>query len=187
MAEQASNVPEKAAKNPTAVAKRSDIAAFAEYLVERAAIESPMVAKELSDDQTQRILAATTEEELEAAMEMLGVVGLREVPNGTVVQFNGYHVVPGTRSEFANRFGVFAVIDATMLTKTERFGNVGTNVMLDTGVERIIAWLRAIESGQINNSDFPVQRIVVKVPAGSGEMITLKRLPDPIVKGESVK
>jgi hypothetical protein len=177
--------PDEAEKKYAPV-KRSDFDMFMEYVKQRASVEGPMAMEKLTRDQTQAIITATTEEELEAAMEFAGVTGLRDVPNGTVIQFNGFHYVPGTRSEFKNRFETFAVMDCTVLTATKRFGEIGTSVMLDTGVERIIAWLRAVESGQIPGLGFPVKRIVIKQPTGEGkELITLKKLP-PVLSGETV-
>jgi hypothetical protein len=164
---------------------KSEYESFVTYMRERAAIEGPLALEKLTTDQMANILAAKTEEELEEAMEFAGLIGLRDVPNGAVVQFNGFHLVPGTRDEFKNKLGIFAVLDATLLTKTERFGAIGTNVLLDTGVERIITMMRAVESGQIPGLSFPIQRIVVKQAAGRGDLITLKKLP-PVVNGETV-
>lgn len=166
------------------VVKRSDYEEFVAYLRDRAAIEGSLAVQKLNEEQFQRILAAKTEDELEEAMELLGLTGLKEIENGTVIQINEFHLMPGTRSEFQNRLGVFAVIDVTLLSDS-KLGKTGTNLMMDTGIDRIIVWLRAIESGQIPGTSFPLQRIVAKVGAASGDMVTLKRLPKPLVKGES--
>lgn len=176
----ANQSPDKDGAKVTAVSKRAqerEMDAFKHYIRERAQIEGGLIKDELSANQINDILSARTEEELEAAMEIQGLRGLRDVPNGTIIQINTFHVVPGSREEFANSLGVFAVIEGTMLTKTQLFGDVGTEVMLDTGVERIIAWLRAVESGQVPGLEFPLQRIVIKQPGGRGDMITLKRIP----------
>jgi hypothetical protein len=165
----------------------SDYDKFVHYLKERASLEGPLAIQQLTEDQTMRIFAARTEEELESAMEMLGLVGLRELDNGTLIQIDEFHLMPGSREEFDTGLGVFAVIEATLLSETKRFGKQGVKVVLDTGIPRIITWLRAVESGQIKGMQFPIQRLVIKVAAAGGkEMITLKRLPAP-VKGETVK
>jgi hypothetical protein len=152
---------------------------------DRAELEGSLAIQQLNEEQFQRIIAAKTEDELEAAMEMIGLTGLKELENGTVIQINEFHLMPGNRQEFANRLGVFAVLDITLLSES-RLGKPGTRVMMDTGIERIITWLRAIESGQIAGIEFPVQRIVAKIGAGAGDMVTLKRLPKPVVSGETV-
>jgi hypothetical protein len=136
---------------------------FAEYAVNRAALEANLVREELGSAQMDAILNATTEEELDAAMAMAGLVGLRDLEDGTEIQINGFHYAPGTRTDFANRFGIFAVMECTLL-------ETSANVAIDTGVERIITWLRAMEA----MGKFPVQRRVVKITTGSGnDMITL--------------
>lgn len=147
---------------------------FGRYVQERAQIEAGIVAKELGADQMDAILNATTEAELSAAMEMSGLIGLRNMEDGTELQVNSFHYAPGNRSEFANRFGVFAVLECTMLA-------TGENIALDTGVERIIVWLRAQEL----LGGFPVQRRVSKIQTGNGEMITLLPLRPRAVKGET--
>jgi hypothetical protein len=157
-----SDAGEIAVKPEQAVAPRP-VDKFAEYVVNRAALEANLVREELGSAQMDAILNATTEEELDQAMAMAGLVGLRDMPDGTEIQINGFHFAPGTRSDFSNRFGVFAVMDCTLI-------ETGASIALDTGVERIITWLRAMEA----MDKLPTQRRVVKITTGSGnDMITL--------------
>lgn len=146
----------------TPVATRPAVVRFAEYLAARAEMEAPMVAQELSSDQMERILSATTEEELDAAMEMAGLIGLRDLADGQEVQINNWHVAKGTRSEFMNSLGVFAVLNCQDLETGHEFN-------ADTGIERVIAYLRMCE--QFDR--FPVQVRIAKTATGSGDMITL--------------
>jgi len=145
---------------------------FAEYAMDRAEMEAPLVAQELGTAQGEAILTATTPEELEKAMEMAGLVGLRDLEDGTEIEIRGFHFAPGTRSDFRNRFGVFAVMDCVII-------ETGREVAIDTGVERILMWLRAYEV----MGAYPIQRRVSKVQTGSGnDMITLLPLKKRPVK-----
>lgn len=167
------------------VTQRTTYDQFVQYMRDRAELEGSLAIQQLNEDQFNRIIAAKTEDELEAAMEMIGLTGLKELENGSVIQINEFHLMPGNRQEFANRLGVFAVLDITLLSES-RLGKPGTRIMMDTGIERIIMWLRAIESGQITGVEFPIQRIVAKIGAGAGDMVTLRRMPKPVVAGETV-
>jgi len=144
---------------------------FTDYAKSRAAIEGPMVAEELNTAQMEAILTASTEEELEKAMEMAGLIGLRDLEDGQEIRINGYHYVTSSRSDIAGKLGVFIVMDVNLLNNGER-------VAVNTGIDRVIGFLRMVESGQIPGLDFPVDRIVRKVGTGSGnELITLRPLP----------
>lgn len=147
---------------------------FSEYCKDRADLDGQYVIDDLRQGQINNIFAATTPEELDKAMEAAGLTGLRDLDDGTEIQINGYHLMRGNRDEFANGLGVFAVMDAQLLSD-------GTPIALDTGIDRIIGYLRMIESGQIPGLDFPVQRRVKKTMAGKGEMITLLPVPKRVV------
>jgi hypothetical protein len=148
---------------------------FAQYLQARAELEADQVAQELSEGQLDRILMATTPEELDAAMEMAGLVGLRDIPDGTEFQINGYHVAPGTRSDFMNSFKVWAVIDAQMLEN-------GQQISIDTGIERVIAYLRMCE--QFERFPIPVRVSVVQTGSGNN-MVTLLPIRKRAVSGSA--
>jgi len=150
---------------------------FAEYLIQRAEVEGEIVAKKLSEDQLDAILTATTPEELDAAMEMAELVSLKDLEDGTELQINGFHVAPGNRAEFQNSLGVWAVLEA-------QFMENGTQVNLDSGVERVIGFLRMCEVME----RYPVQVRLSKVPTGGGnEMITLLPLRKRAVVGETMQ
>src|SRR5262245_51390292 len=146
---------------------------FANYLQNRAVVEGEIVAKELTAGQLDAILTATTPEELDAAMEMAELVGLRDFDDGVELQINGFHVAPGNRTEYRNTLGVWAVLEAQYI-------ETGANVNIDTGVERVIGYLRMCEV----MGRFPVQVRVSKIGTGGGnEMITLLPLRQRAVQG----
>jgi hypothetical protein len=147
---------------------------LAEYLRARAEMEAPIVAQELSEQQMDKILTAETPEELDEAMQLAGLIGLRDLENGTEIQINGFHVALGTRSEFMNQLGVFAVINCQDLSTGQEFN-------VDTGVQRVIAFLRMCEHFE----RFPLAVTVTKVAAGGGELITLLPLRKRAVQGQS--
>ena len=142
---------------------------FARYIMDRAELEAEIVREELGAKQMNALITATTEEELDEAMKMAGLVGLRDFDDGTEIQINSWHVSPGNRADYRNKFGVFAVMECTLLA-------TGRPVNIDTGVERIIVWLRAREL--MHENPYPVTRKIVKTVTGSGnEAITLLPIP----------
>lgn len=145
---------------------------FASYVASRAELERQFVIEELGASQMNALINATTEAELDAAMKMAGLVGLRDLDDGTEIRINEFHYAPGTRSDFANRFGVFAVLECTLLA-------TGEKINVDTGVERIIVWLRAHELMTPEGQEpWPCDRRVSKIQTGSGnDMITLLPIP----------
>src|SRR5262249_16118500 len=132
-----------------------------------------IVAKELTASQLDAILTATTPEELDAAMEMAELVGLREFDDGTELQIHGFHVAPGNRTEYRNNLGVSPVLECQSI-------ETGANVNIGKGVERVIGYLGMCEVMR----RFPVQVRVSKVNTGGGnEMITLLPLRGRAVQG----
>lgn len=145
---------------------------FGTYVQARAELEMEIVRDELGAKQLNALITATTEEELDEAMKMAGLVGLRDMEDGTEIRINEFHYAPGSRADYANRFGVFAVLDCVLLA-------TGQSVVLDTGVERIIVWLRAHELMTPEGTDpWPTDRKISKIQTGSGnDMITLVPIP----------
>lgn len=157
------------------VSKRTAVAAFKEYANNRAEIEATFAMDELAETQLEQVLTASSEDDLFKSLEMAGLVPLKSLETGTEIQINGYHMVRGTRDDYANRFGIFVVIEAQLLS-------TGEEMTLDTGVERIIGFLRMVESEQAGIK-FPVQVVVHKIPTATGnEMVTFKRVPKRAVK-----
>ena len=142
---------------------RPAMARFAAYLENRASIEAPLVAEELSADQMERILSAQTEDELDEAMKMLGLIGLRNFHDGDEFQINSWHVAFGANEDFKNRFGVFAVIQCQDLDN-------GAEFSVDTGVERVIGFLRMCET--FGRFALPVRVVKQRTQRGN-DMITL--------------
>jgi hypothetical protein len=150
---------------------------FARYVQQRAELEAPIVAEQLAFDQMESILAATTPEEIDKAMQIMGVVGLRTFDNGAEIEILGYHLAPGSREEFKNRLGVFAVMHVRVLA-------TGETAFVDTGIERVIAYLRACELME----RFPLPVRVMKQQTGRGnDMITLGPLPPRVGQGRTGK
>jgi hypothetical protein len=131
------------------------------YMRERAEVTaSEYDPEELSADQVDRIMTATTEDELFKAMETAGLTGLKDLEDGTVIRIHSYRLVSGQLG-----IGVYAVLEADD-------PNTGEVLQLDTGVSRILAFLRMCEVMQ----KFPVTvEIVKKTTASGNQMITLKR------------
>jgi hypothetical protein len=136
---------------------------FSMYLQQRAEVEMEIVRQQLETDQLNAILSAETDEELDRAMELAGLTGLRDLPDGTEIQINSFHVAPGNRQEFASALGVFAVIEA-------QFVENGVRVNLDTSIVRVLGFLRMCEV----RGRLPIQVRIAKTGTGGGnEMITL--------------
>lgn len=133
------------------------------YMRERAEVTaSEFDPEELSADQVDQIMSATDEDTLFKAMETAGLTGLRDLDNGTVIRIHSYRLIAGQLG-----IGVYAVLEADD-------PNTGEVLQLDTGVSRILAFLRMCE---VMNK-FPVTVAVDKKTTASGNtMITLKRAP----------
>ena len=162
MAEKSTDVQKTETVTGTVASRPMD--KFKAYAEQRAQLETDNMRNELEASQMDRILSAQTEEELEAAMSIESLPGLNDIENGTILIFHGYHMVKSNRDDFKSTLGVYAVIDVE--------DRSGRRFQVNTGVTRIIGFLRAAEVQGL----FPCSRIVVKQLAGSGEMITLKRI-----------
>lgn len=145
---------------------------FVQYITERAVVESgDWSADELTADQVESILTAGSEDELFAAMKSAGLTGLRDLENGQEIVIQGYRLVRGSMG-----IGVYAVIDATDPV-------TGEEMALDTGIPRVIAFLRMAEQLDL----FPVHVVVVKKTTSEGNtMISLARPPKRSVSGTAV-
>lgn len=134
---------------------------FINYALQRADVENgDWDTHEITEAQIGDIMAAGDEEALFAAMQPAGLTGLRDLDNGTELEVHGYRLVRGNLG-----IGVYAVIDAVNTATAE-------SMALDTGVERVIAFLRMAEHLEL----YPIKVIVTKKTTGSGnELITLSR------------
>jgi hypothetical protein len=158
---------------PTSVSEVRPYDRFVQYLQERATVENgDWSADELTRNQVNEIITAENEDALFAAMKTAGLTGLKDVENGTVITIHGFRLIQGQ----LGNIGVYAVIDAVDPA-------TGEGLSLDTGVERVIAFLRMAETMDL----LPVTVTVVKKTTGSGnEMVTLARPPKRPVKGQTV-
>jgi hypothetical protein len=134
---------------------------FINYNLQRADVENTdWDGHEITEGQIADIMSAGDEDALFAAMNTAGLTGLRNLPNGTELELLSYRLVRGNLG-----IGVYAVIDAVNAATAE-------SMALDTGVERIIAFLRMAEVMEL----FPLHVVVTKKTTGSGnELITLSR------------
>jgi hypothetical protein len=139
---------------------------FYDYLQERASLTT-FDRDSMTEDRVNRILSATTEDELEQAMEYGGLVPLKSFDDGAHITINSWQVISGTNDAFKNRFGVWALMDLTV---------DGEHIMGNTGVESVIAFLRLVESGQLEGLSFPVTRRLKKIATTNGEALTLLRI-----------
>jgi hypothetical protein len=134
---------------------------FINYSLQRADVENTdWDAHEITEAQIAGIMSADSEDALFAAMQTAGLTGLRDLANGTELELLGYRLVRGNLG-----MGVYAVIDAVSAETAE-------SMALDTGVERVLAFLRMAEVMEL----FPLHVVVTKKTTGSGnELITLSR------------
>jgi hypothetical protein len=134
---------------------------FVNYSHQRAEVENTdWDAHEITESQITDIMSADSEDALFAAMQTAGLTGLRDLPNGTELELLSYRLVRGNLG-----MGVYAVIDAVNAATAE-------SIALDTGIERILAFLRMAEVMEL----FPLHVVVAKKTTGSGnELITLSR------------
>lgn len=155
---------------------RPELAQFTRYLNDRAELDREFSgADELSANQMETILRANSEDALWTAMENAGVPALRDLDDGTEIQINGFRILAGNNQEFSNRFGVYVIIEAQSLES-------GQEMQLNTGVERVIGFLRMVESEQAGIK-FPVEVRVKKTTTGSGNtLVTFARVPKRAVR-----
>lgn len=149
------------------------MARFARELVGRAEIENDFSAEgvgdELTEQQVERILNAQTEDELFEAMEFGGLIGLKDVPDGTVLEFFSFRIVKGTDNK--GKLGVYAAIQAK--------GPSGEERGYDTSVPRIIAFLMQAEQKGL----FPLTiQIATRNTAGGNTMVSLRKVPPHVVR-----
>jgi hypothetical protein len=139
------------------------------YLRERAVVDqTEFDPEEINADQVDKIMSATSEDELFEAMKMAGLTGLKDVENGQILRIHGYRLLQGDMG-----IGVYAVLDADD-------PNTGEAFALDTGVTRILAFLRMCEVME----KFPITVTVAKKSTASGnELITLKQHRTRAAKG----
>jgi hypothetical protein len=158
-------------KNPVVHAEVDELRPYqrvVNYLVERAEVDAgDYDPEELTAEQVDRIMVAANEDELFEAMKTAGLTGLKDLDNGTRITIHGFRLVAGTLG-----IGVYAILEATD-------PDTGENLALDTGVTRILAFLRMCEVMQ----KFPVTVVVDKKTTASGnELITFKRAGKAPVK-----
>jgi hypothetical protein len=154
---------------PASVSEVRPYDRFITYLTQRAELETADFS-DVAAQQVENILTAETADALFDAMALAGLQGLRDVAEGTAITIHNFRFISG-----ALGIGVYAVIDATDT-------NTGEGLALNTGVERVLAFLRMAETMDL----FPVDVIVHHKTTGSGnELTTLGRPARKPVKGKT--
>lgn len=146
---------------------------FLDYIRERAVVDQgEFDAEELTARQIDQITTAETEEDLFAAMETEGLAALRDLPSGTNIRITGYRLLSGLLG-----VGVWAVLDASD-------PDTGADMPLNTGVPRILAFLRMCEV----MDKFPINVTLIKKTTASGnELVTFKKMPVRSVKSTTTE
>jgi hypothetical protein len=139
---------------------------FTKLGLDRAALESNFDADELIESQMSDILSAETEDALFDAMGLEGLKGLKDIPAGTILQINSYEFHKGS-ARYGGP-GFFAIMQAQDVA-------TGEELTIDTGVERIMGFLRMVESGQAGVK-FPITVRVVKKETAEGEAVTFAKV-----------
>lgn len=159
-----------------AVAQRPRVAAFAEYLLARAqATPTKQRALEVSVNQVEAILAASedgSDDDIWDA-DRGGTIGLRDIP-GAVIRIHSIEISEANDPAYEADLGVFALIYATMLYDPERNYPAGSDVVINTGVGRVITKLRAFEA----RDRFPMDAMVTAIKSQSGFVLRLDRAPN---------
>lgn len=137
---------------------------FHRYLLDRAKIEGEVNADRLALQQLDDVFAAKTPDQLWAAMELTGLIALKDIDAGTHLTINGYTISPGDPQY---KTPAYAIVDAY-------YTATGSEVQIDTGVERVLGFLRAVESGQAG-LNFPVNVKVDKKNTSNGTAVTFVR------------
>jgi hypothetical protein len=149
------------------------MARFARELVGRAEVEEGFGGEEVGDEltaqQVERILNAEGEADLFEAMEFGGLIGLKDVPDGTVLEIQSFRIVKGTDNK--GKLGVYAAIQAKDSNGTERG--------YDTSVPRIVAFLVQAERMEL----IPLTVQIATRNTGSGNtMVSLRKVPAHTVR-----
>lgn len=159
-----------------AVAQRPRVAAFAEYLQTRAtATPTKQRALEVSVNQVEAILAASedgSDDDIWDA-DRGGTIGLRDIA-GAVIRIHSIEISIANDPAYEADLGVFALIYATMLYDPERNYPAGADVVINTGVGRVITKLRAFEA----RDKFPLDALVTAIKSQSGFVLRLDRAPN---------
>jgi hypothetical protein len=150
------------------------MARFARELVGRASVEDDFAAEGVGDEltakQVELILNATGEADLFSAMEFGGLIGLKDVPDGTVLEIQSFRIVKGTGDK--GKLGVYAAIQA-------KGGPSGQERGYDTSVPRIVAFLVQAETMGL----FPLSvQISTRNTTSGNTMVSLRKAPAHIVR-----
>jgi hypothetical protein len=165
-------------KGKAEVAQPEDLtpmARFARELVNRADVEDDFseAGDELTAQQVEKLLAAQGEDELFEAMEFGGLIGLKDVPDGTVLEFLSFRIVKGTDGK--GKLGVYAAVQGKSLAS-------GVERGYDTSVPRIIAFL--VKAEQMGMLPMTIQ-IATRNTAAGNTMVSLRKAPAHVVRVET--
>jgi hypothetical protein len=148
---------------------------FRESLQRQAAAEQVYRADEVSASQIDRILSATTEEEIWESDEG-GVVSSQDMED-IELHIRGYGIAESS-SEYKSTLGVFALIDAVRM-------DTGEEVIVNTGSDLIISKLAMFKAHNL----LPIEGVIKGTPTRSGgRLMRLKPIPKRAINpGTSVE
>lgn len=165
----------------TIVAKRP-AERFRQYAVARALDTSVNRGADVMDSQVDRILAQAerddvTEKDIWDA-DAGGTVQARDVP-GLEVQISDLSFVASSRDDIENNKGYYASMGATVLggpedVLTKAGLEIGTDFVLQTGADLIIAKVRAFQAREM----LPVNAVITATRTSSGnDVLRIRPLP----------
>jgi hypothetical protein len=170
------------------VSQRATVEKFHRYMLDRAANtaeDMPARAADINAQQGERILNATTEEEIWAA-DQSGAVQARDVV-GTEWQIRGYEPVPSNRADIENNKGYYFNCEATLLggpgdILRKQGLTIGFEYSLQTGADLILFKLRAFEARDL----FPIECVISGTTTASGRtVLRITPLPKRAVKSSA--
>jgi hypothetical protein len=149
---------------------------FHAYMLDRAKTADNR-SGEIMRDQTERILSATTEDEIWDA-DTGGTVQCRDVP-GLMVEIRGFEPVVSNRTDIENSSGYYLSMDATVLGGPDeilsRNGlSVGQDIALQTGAWLLMSKVKAMEAGGY----LPMRTLIKSYTTQSGNtVLKFARMP----------
>lgn len=148
-------------------------ARFRAYMAQRASAESTQAAEDVSANQIGKVFAAESAEDILGSVSG-GTVQARDVV-GLEIEIHSMRMQESERYEGSP---YYANLDVTVLGGTRevlaRSGPVGSQIVLQTGAEIIIAQVRALEA----KNYLPTKAVVAGTETGNGFTV-LKLAPMP--------
>lgn len=158
---------------------------FHDYMLAEARDSSENRGADVMDSQAEKILRATTEDEIWDA-DSGGTIQARDVP-GLEVEVLSSAPIVSTRQDIVNSKGYYLNIYAVVLGGPEEILrkngiSVGEEVVLQTGAQLITSKIRTFEA----NGYLPVRGVIAATQTSSGnDVLRFKRLPQRVTAGSA--